>query len=542
MSTYRPDAIWRFASTHPWLTCIGLYLVQVAFTLDARALWFSDEVRYAEVYSQLLNGHWWVLHLGDAFYPDKPPLYFWLLRLLQPLAGGVSERLFFLGSAVSGLMVLAASMFLARTMFRDPRVTAATGLTLVTSIFFATVAHYSRMDLPFAALIALSQWAFYRMLTSDGQSRGPALAAFGLAAAATLVKGPLGLGLPLAAMLAFAAWSGRLRRLLSADMAWGLGLYLLAMAVWLGGAWHVEGRPFVDNILGTQVIGRAVSSWHHREPWYYYLYVLPLAWLPWSLLPLALRPGRLFDAAFRTELWRNRRNAGPEAYVWCMLLGGLTLLSAISGKIPGYLIPLLPPLALLNGLALARLTTRRAPRVWLLVGSFLLSFGLAALFVEFAPIPQVCLRGLGLTLLLAGGTGWALIRLRHANPRTALGVMAVGVSLWVVVLAGVTAPSLDPLMSTRDVGLRMRHYIEQGHAPVVHDVFSGVFNYYAGHTPVETKRYEDLEAFLTAHPKAVVTMRAKHWRRWENPPANLRIVDQRRIIESDYVVAVSEEE
>lgn len=61
-----------------------------------------DEVRHAAVFTNLWqNGHWLVLHLGDASYADTPPVYFWLVAAIVPVFGTVQPFVFMVAAAIS---------------------------------------------------------------------------------------------------------------------------------------------------------------------------------------------------------------------------------------------------------------------------------------------------------------------------------------------------------------------------------------------------------------------------------------------------------
>ncbi len=228
------------SSRAPWLLVLLVLGLQTAFMLDSRALWFSDEIRYADAFSNLVNAkHWLVLHLNGQYYPDKPPLYFWFLWLARLAMGQEGPMLFFLGAAVSGLLLVLATLALGRvvsprpagnettpTAGPEPRaVTLAAGLILLSTFYLVGVCHYSRMDLLFATLITLSHLCFFKAWQKP---LAPVWAGLGglLAALATLTKGPLGLAFPLLASLAYLLWIGRWRRLLRWDVALAAGLCL----------------------------------------------------------------------------------------------------------------------------------------------------------------------------------------------------------------------------------------------------------------------------------------------------------------------------
>ena len=90
-------SIWTRLENHPWLTMTVAVLAQTWFALNNRALWFSDEVRYADAYKNLAaHGKWVVLALNGQPYPDKPPVYFWFLWLLDKLTPFHQPAVFFL--------------------------------------------------------------------------------------------------------------------------------------------------------------------------------------------------------------------------------------------------------------------------------------------------------------------------------------------------------------------------------------------------------------------------------------------------------------
>jgi len=206
--------LWELLRRWPFAALALLTAVQTAGTLSSRALWFSDEVRYADAYAGLLRGKWLVLSLNGVAYPDKPPLYFWLLRALDAVTGIADPAVFFLGAAVSGLLMLYATLAWAKVLRLPGDAGLLAGLALLSTLFFAGLLHYSRMDLLFAALITASQAAFclaFRPGDEARRGRNAALALF-LAALATLTKGPLGLLFPVLTTLLFLAWRGQLRQ------------------------------------------------------------------------------------------------------------------------------------------------------------------------------------------------------------------------------------------------------------------------------------------------------------------------------------------
>lgn len=544
------ETLWSLCVRLPWLAPAACLLLHTLPVLKARALWFSDEVRYADVLQNMLHGKWLVLFLGTVPYPDKPPVYFWLLAGLSKLYGGVDEGLFFLGAALSGLALLASGLWLARLTLGDENKVAASGLVMACMPVMAVLAHYSRMDPLFAAVIVASLGAFYLALSKpeahgrDGWMRWT-LIAWALAGLAVLVKGPLGVALPVAAALSYGLYTGQRARLFSRTMAKGAALCAAITFGWLALALLTVGRGFIDDILGHQIVGRALESWHHRESWSYYFAALPVALLPWSLLPLAL-PGqawtRLADSQFWAGLLALPREAdfsrhSGKAFLWCTVLSGFVLLTAVSIKLAVYLLPLFPALAILAADALLDMPRHSRQRFWTLLAGFFLLLTVAVPFTDLLHLPGLHLRGLGLSTLLTGLLTLGLLALRGGR-QGALPLVVAGMALWFLVLGGLVAPSLDSIMTPKPQALRMKDYVAQGYAPVSWRVYPGIYNYYAGAAVPALERLEDLQRFMAGHSKVVLAVPLGVWKDWQNRPADLRLVHEQFFSGQAYVLAL----
>jgi len=547
------DRLWDLIRRRPWLSLALLTAVQTAFTLSSRALWFSDEVRYADAYAGLLRGRWLVLSLNGVAYPDKPPLYFWFLRALDALPGLSDPAVFFLGAAVSGLCMLYATLVWARTLGLKDDAGALAGLILLATLFFAGLLHYSRMDLLFAALIIAAQAAF---CGAFGPFNGPkakarrtwlCALALVLAGLATLTKGPLGLLFPVLTTLLFLAWRGRAREFFRACMLPGLAALLVLVFSWIVAAYFVEGPGFLHKIFVEQIFQRATRTFHHAEPFYFYLAAFPPCFLPWPLALLALPVRRLFGGAFWRGLWAGRKASSPladaKAWLWLSCLSGLALLSLLSGKVVVYILPQLSPLALL--LALALLDDQR-PRPWqrLWTASGLMFLGLAVVTTQaerFLPVPLSETGGLPGTWAVAGGfaaCGLLLLALRGQNARRVLPALALLSALWVQPACQVLAPALDAIMSPKPQADVLKAYAAKGYLPVAHDIYQGIYSYYLGGVVRETAGFNVLDQ-LVADQDVVLAIKKKHWATWTTRPKNQTIVLEQWLAGQPYYIIVS---
>lgn len=535
------ESLWAVMERHPWITLALILALQTAFTLDARALWFSDEVRYANAYENLIKaGKWVVLYLNGLPYPDKPPVYFWLLAGLDKLTPFDPPELFFVAAALSGLFFVYASQVLAKYMGLDRKTRLASGLILLSAFFFIQLSHYSRMDLLFAAFIILSHGCFYHAFTSEKSSRA-ILGGFALAAAAVMTKGPLGLIFPLLTSAAFLGWRGELGKLRNQAMLGGLSVFLAVILAWILAALAVEGRDFVHNILYTQIFVRATNTFHHKEAFYYYILALPPAWLPWTLAVLA-DPKSIPGPARLAELWRKRKTGGDPAQVWlwAMLLSGFIFLSCLSGKVLVYILPLFAPLSMLTADKILTQSEKANHKTWAIIAGFLLLLAVAAPITKnFLPFE---IKGLWYTTLILGPAGLLLFVLGGKGTKAPLLALVLAVTVWIPPLYNCTLASLDPLLSPQKTGLEMRGYAEKGYHPVAYRIYPGIFTYYAGKNVEEVTERAQLREIMARQDKVALVMRAINWDEpWDFKPQGFTKVMEQSVAGMTYYLLVRDE-
>jgi 4-amino-4-deoxy-L-arabinose transferase-like glycosyltransferase len=417
----------------------------------------------------------------------------------------------------------------------DRRTQLASGLILLSSALVLGLLHYARMDFFFSALVLCSYAAFYHAFIRP-QAAGCMILGFVFAALAVLTKGVLGLALPLTAGILFLCWRGSPLRLLRGDFLLGLLAGLALVCAWaVPAALELGGYDaFARIYLEQQTMQRMVNAFHHREPWYYYLAALPLICLPWTLLFPALPWSGLFGARMRAGLAASRKPEGEGlAYLWCIVLSALLLLSAVSAKTAIYLLPALPALAILSGRAVLRLSARRAAffrhslALLFLIGG--LAFGLASLmlFGLLPPPPFKELPGWQLPLnswffLSAGALAliafllWLL--LRSSRPEGTLLTVALSLATLSYPLATRGAPSFAAVLSPKAQALAMKDLADKGFSPVSFKDYGGTYTYYAGRTVLETRDLQEILA-LASRQKIALAMPLKDWEALPDKPA-----------------------
>lgn len=346
-----------------WLAATAVLVLAAGFGL--RDPWPADEPRFVLVAKQMVeSGDWWFPRRGSELYPDKPPVYFWLLALAY-LAIGSWRWSFLLPSLAAGLGTLWLTFDLGRRLWG-----ARAGLWAAAAVLAAPAFVYqakrAQIDPTLVFLTTLALYGILRHLLLGPAWRWFAAGCF--AAGIGVVTKGVGF-LPLLVLLPFAVlrwrgWPGLVARAAGDGWRWAAGFsaFLLAMLLWFvpvvlqalydGDARH---RAYLDEILFKQTATRYLDPWHHHEPAWYFLEVIALFWAPFALLlPWLVRPWREAFAA------RDPRVLLPLA--WALL--------ALAAA------PYLDALA-------QRMGVRRAVLGYtLLLAGVLLAGGLAALIAE----------------------------------------------------------------------------------------------------------------------------------------------------------------
>lgn len=289
-----------------------------------RELYVGDETKYAQVVREMGGGMPLVPTLEGAPFTHKPPLHFWAISLLTHVFDLYSIWPFLLPSLLSFCLL----MLLMRRM-ESPLAAFVCG----SSILMLGSAQTARMDVAFAALLALSAWMIWRWF--EGENTLPAAGA--AAGVAFLVKGPMA---PVIAAAIFGIELLRRRREGRAVPAFGrpgllaAGIMLAIPLLWLIPAIVTGGEAYWREIFFKQTVGRAVDSWVHKSPPWFYLVRAPLTMAPWFLLLVAAV----------VAAWRRRDDFAKFGVSW--MLGVLVPYTLLSSKLDVYMITLLPAVAL----------------------------------------------------------------------------------------------------------------------------------------------------------------------------------------------------
>lgn len=438
------------------LLLLGLALLLYAAGLGLRDPWPADEPRFALIARDMVeSGRWLIPIVGGDYYADKPPLYFWIMAVFYAGTGSLRVA-FLLPSLLAALAVVVLVYDIVRRLW-DREAAVGAALLLTFTVAFAWEARAAQIDMTVTAFIALSLYGLLRHLLVQASWSWYALAGFA-AGLGVITKGvgflPLLVLLPYA-LMRWRAWS--LPALGRGGWRWALApiAMLAAIALWVVPMLlHVaaSGDPaliaYRNEILFQQTVTRYAESWHHVQPFYFYVVeVIPVLWLPGSLLLIWLVPR--WRAA-----WSSRE---PRVWLplgWAVLV--VVFFSLSPGKRGVYIVPAIPAVAIASAPYLRDLWSRRSVQLagWLmslLIGTLAAAAYLYAtdwapekaanIVADAGPIPWSVTLSLAIVAFISAAA-W--------RPRAGLIAFAFCLgSLWLF-MGWVVAPALNGVRSGSD--------------------------------------------------------------------------------------------
>ena len=345
------------------LALVGICLLTFFAGLGAPAITDSDEGFYAESAREMVeSGDWLTPHFNYSHRFEKPVLYYWLAAVTFTVAG-VGEAAARFPAALSGVGLVLITCACARRWYgRQTGLLA--GIITATSFGYVAMARQALPDLTLAFFLTMSTWAALVAWLDPPSDTGQApltererqvwvgLAAVG-AAGALLTKGPVGVVLPglvVGPLVAWEYWSGRSTpRLRLSHVALGLAVFLMLGAPWYLAMAVEHGTAYLDRFfIGENLDRFATARYNDPRPVWYYLPIVLSGMLPWSPFMLMWAP-RLRRMA---RIGIARAVVGSRLAWWAA--APLIFYTLSVGKQPRYILPILPPLAILLALAIRR--------------------------------------------------------------------------------------------------------------------------------------------------------------------------------------------
>jgi 4-amino-4-deoxy-L-arabinose transferase-like glycosyltransferase len=339
-------------------------VVLLFWALGECSLWAAED-RWAEITREmLLNGDFFHPTINGETYFDKPLLTYWLIALVSLVTGQLNEWEVRLPSAISGLIVLLATIHLGRRLW-SPAVGRTAGWLLLTSYAFLFWARTGMADMENLAAVMLAlAWYWERREQPNFLTF---LVFYVTGFIGSLTKGLTAVVIPVLVLLpeflAGKRWKSLVKpaHFLALAMAGALYLTPFVYASMTGLDFRADGL----NLVFQENIQRYFQPFDHKEPFYVYFYYVPMLFLPWTPLLVAACGGRLAQ-------WKVMET-GERWLIKAMALIFL-FFTASGSRRSYYILPILPFCALWTAVFLTSATSDASLQRWKQHGTRVIQF------------------------------------------------------------------------------------------------------------------------------------------------------------------------
>ncbi|TVQ13196.1 MAG: glycosyltransferase family 39 protein [Leptolyngbya sp. DLM2.Bin27] len=296
-----------------------------------------DEAIYAEVSKNIIERNdWMTLFWGDSPWFHKPPLFMWSTAVLFKIFG-ISEFSARAASAIAGIGLVVTTYFLGKKIHSQQTGFLA-ALILLSSRQIIFSARFGTTDIMLTLFMMLSIYAYIKV---QDDHKHWLIAMFSAFALAFMVKGVASVFVPITiGLLIFARQE--LAKILSSRHFW-IGLLIAALLIL---PWHLimlaqHGSSFLAEYIGYHIISRATQPLEgHEANHLFYVETLRYEFFPWFYLIL---PAFLMPFLVKGNSNYKKYSIDLILFSFIVLLG-----YTLSGtKLPWYIIPIYPPLAVL---------------------------------------------------------------------------------------------------------------------------------------------------------------------------------------------------
>ena len=321
--------------------------------LEYRTLVKPDEGRYAEIPREMVkSGDWTTPRLNELKYFEKPPLQYWATAVAYTVFGEHqwTSRLW---AGLTGFAGILLVWFAGLRLFGREAANYA-AMLLGSSLLYVLIGHINTLDMGVTFFVTLGIFSLLlgQSETDEKKRRNWMLLAWAGMALAVLSKGLMGLILPGTAVLIYCALQRDLTVLKRMHWLPGLAVFFLIVTPWFYLVMKANPEFFEKFFIYEHYTRFITKDLGRYQPWYYFVPILLSGALPWTVL--------MFDSVLRA--WRGGGRAdqafSPERFlmIWAVFI---YLFFSVSGsKLPSYLLPMFPALALLMGQRMVQIRGR----------------------------------------------------------------------------------------------------------------------------------------------------------------------------------------
>lgn len=304
-----------------------------------------NELKYFVITDQMLeNNRFLVLKYFNELYPDKPPVYFWLLSFLRSIS---KENFYPLALICGGVIPAGISAFFSfkilKKLWGEEMAYLSTSV-LITLPYLFGVSLVLRMDYLMMMFIVITLYIFFdsyynKEVISDKQI----IIFYFSIGSGILVKGGGAFAIPMITILTFLFLDKNLKFLKKLRPFLGLIILMAILGGWFFAlSLNEDGKEYVELLLGQETLGRMVKAKAHTKPIYYYIRQLPLTTLP--LAPFFIMG--IYSLLKKIKSFKTWKSIDKISFCW--FVPNLVFFSFLSGKLEIYMLPLYPAIVIIS--------------------------------------------------------------------------------------------------------------------------------------------------------------------------------------------------
>lgn len=304
----------------------------------------KNEIKYYAITDNLIKSReFFILKYFSELYPDKPPLYFWLIRFFKESFENFNFLSIVFGSIIPSFIIVIL-MYHLFAKLKSEKFGFLVAISLATTPFFMGISVFLRMDMLMNLFITISLYYFFstyfNLIKNNWFNKVILYLSIFLG---IFTKGIAGGMVPLSIILGFLILEKNLTFLKKINFLGGVGVILFCALAWFSLIYlQPEGKEYLALMFKQETVGRIVKAKTHIKPFYYYFVRLSFLIFPYSLFWYSGIFYYLKDIK-NYNRWNYLEKIG---IIWSIV--PLILFSLASGKLDIYMLPLFTGMILLS--------------------------------------------------------------------------------------------------------------------------------------------------------------------------------------------------
>jgi len=338
------------------------------------------------------SGDWLTPKVNGILRFDKPPFFYWLMAIIYSIPanevwdelGSLSGRLPSALSTLFLMIMIADTIFCSKENSKDQmQLSLIASLSFVLSPLIIIWSRTAVSDSLLCATVGASLLSFWRKFSSTDNSI--CIIPWLFLATAILTKGPVAFVIIFTTLFTFLLTHKNWKNLyFKINPGKGLLLTFLISSPWYLIQIFVNGNVFWDSFFGYHNVKRYISVVNnHSESWWFYLFIMILASLPFSIF---LIHGIIETFKDLIRKFQNRSETTNNIYIFCLcwLMSVFLFFSFSATKLPSYWIPAIPAASILITRSADILNNKKTniSLIWFLTTLILFGFSIAFYFSD----------------------------------------------------------------------------------------------------------------------------------------------------------------